>query len=212
MKKTFLLISLLVLIGCRKSQPQQKVKSDKELMNSVALTPAEIKAKSELKRELMKIAQKGSNAPTGLILSKDSTKITTNKFKGKLLIIDFWATWCSPCLKEAPKFKELERKYENEKVEFITISVDDEFPYWKDYIIENNWETDNYWYGMKEMEPFFSYMYSEMEIEGESNILISLPKYVIISPDGKILDNQAPKPSNPKFEKEIERLIKEHAT
>ena len=150
--------------------------------------------------------------PNGRILSQDSAVISIDKFKGKLLIIDFWATWCSPCLDEAPKFKELENKYENHKIEFITISVDDEFSYWREYVNEHNWQTDNYWLGMKENEPLFSYMYSEVEIDGKETVLIALPKYVIIAPDGTILNNQASKPSDPNFEQEIIQLIEKYVS
>ena len=50
---------------------------------------------------------------------------------------------------------------------------------------------------MNETNPFFSYMYSEEEIDNQNTILISLPKYVIISPNGEIINNKALKPTFP---------------
>lgn len=205
MRQYFILLVIIILIGCKEKS------SESELVMTYAKTQDQIKREGDEKRVRMEIAKVGNLAPVANILDQDSIIISTEVFKGKLLIIDFWATWCSPCISEIPKFKDLEKKYESDKVEFITVSIDDPVSFWKDYITENNWETNNYWFGTKESHPFFSYMYSEMEVEDKSVVLISLPKYVIISPKGKILNNQAAKPSDPEFEKEIALHIKNYA-
>lgn len=204
MNNNFSLIILIIIFGCSDTQK-------KDLMTSEANTKKEVKSEVEIMKERMKLVEIGNLTPTGKLIDQDSTIKSTEEFKGKLLIIDFWATWCSPCIEDAPKFKELEKKYENDEVQFITISIDDEFTDWKEFIIKNSWKTDNYWFGMNETSPFFSFMYSEMVIDNESTFLIGLPKYVIISPSGIILNNNAAKPSNPDFEKEIVKLLEEHS-
>jgi thiol-disulfide isomerase/thioredoxin len=210
MRKIYTLLAFAILLGCRESSVNSNVNDD--LLASVAKTEEQAKLVNKNKKDRMQIAQIGNTSPIGTLLNQDSVIISTKNFNGKLLVIDFWATWCSPCIDEAPKFKELEKKYENERIEFITVSVDDEFNYWKDYIVENNWKTDNYWFGMKETDPFFAFMYSEMEIRGAKKTLIGLPKYVILSPAGEILNNQSSKPSDPKFEEEIILMIEKHAS
>ena len=50
-----------------------------------------------------------------------------NKKDGKTYVINFWATWCAPCIKELPYFEKLNAKYNNKNVEVILVSLD--FPH-----------------------------------------------------------------------------------
>jgi thiol-disulfide isomerase/thioredoxin len=50
------------------------------------------------------------------------------EWQGKVLVINFWATWCPPCLKEMPEFEALHTEYENKGLQFIGIALDDADP------------------------------------------------------------------------------------
>jgi len=69
----------------------------------------------------------GWSAPDQLLPYDEKThqKLISDS-KGKVLLIDFWATWCAPCLEELPQLVALERKYVAKGLKLITVSVDDE--------------------------------------------------------------------------------------
>ncbi len=162
------------------------------------------------KTEKMLVVKEGNICPAGSMQSVDKSIVEISSFQGKLLIIDFWATWCAPCIEEAPLFKKLATKYNDSDAEFISISIDDEFIEWKKYIQKKNWDGNNYWLGLQEDEALFSFVYSKIIEEEKEMILIGLPKYVIISPNGEILSNSDLRPSKPGFEKAIIKYLKSH--
>lgn len=63
-------------------------------------------------------------APAWQLQDVDGKTVRSSDFKGKVVILDFWATWCGPCRIELPGFVELKKKYEKQGLTVIGVSVD----------------------------------------------------------------------------------------
>lgn len=68
----------------------------------------------------------GKEAPTFNVIDFDGKPVDLSKSKGNITIIDFWATWCDPCIQEFPKVKKMYSKFKNKGVLFIGVSLDDD--------------------------------------------------------------------------------------
>jgi thiol-disulfide isomerase/thioredoxin len=54
----------------------------------------------------------------------EGRELTATSLRGRVVILDFWATWCAPCLKEVPTYQRLRRDYDESRLEIIGVSVD----------------------------------------------------------------------------------------
>ncbi len=71
-----------------------------------------------------KVIDKGDTAPKFSIASEQGPKVSPRDFEGKLLVVNFWATWCPPCLTEWPSLNQFARLYKDKGVTVVAISVD----------------------------------------------------------------------------------------
>jgi peroxiredoxin len=65
-------------------------------------------------------------APAWKLGDLDGNLISSDRFKGKTLVVDFWATWCAGCVSEMPGYVDLQKKYGKDGVVFVGISMDQE--------------------------------------------------------------------------------------
>ncbi len=73
-------------------------------------------------------------APPFAITTLDGKRISLDDMKGKVVLIDFWATWCGPCREALPHMKELAKKFQEQPLLVLSISLDDNEQKWKDFI------------------------------------------------------------------------------
>ncbi len=64
-------------------------------------------------------------APNFTLLNTELEEVSLSDYQGKVVIVDFWATWCKPCKEEIPRFIELYTEYRAQGFEMIGISTDD---------------------------------------------------------------------------------------
>jgi cytochrome c biogenesis protein CcmG, thiol:disulfide interchange protein DsbE len=70
------------------------------------------------------IVQTGDNAPRFQVVTDRGKTITRSEFGGKLLVLNFWATWCQPCIEELPSLDALQRRFANQGLVVLGVSVD----------------------------------------------------------------------------------------
>lgn len=66
----------------------------------------------------------GTKAPAWKLNGLDGKAVQSSDFKGKVVVFNFWATWCGPCVREIPDFVEVQKEFKDKGVVFIGVSVD----------------------------------------------------------------------------------------
>jgi len=71
-----------------------------------------------------RIIEVGDRAPDFSITTDNGTTVSMSSFNGKLLVLNFWATWCAPCIEELPSLDQFQRQFANSGVVVLGVSVD----------------------------------------------------------------------------------------
>lgn len=71
---------------------------------------------------------KGIEAPDFALLSLDGQKVKLSDFRGKAVLLNFWATWCPPCKEEMPWFVDLQKQYGKDGLVILGVAMDDSEP------------------------------------------------------------------------------------
>ncbi len=97
---------------------------------------------AEAKAQRERLAE-GKVAPAFSFTTADGKrKLGPQDFKGKILVLDFWASWCGPCRAEIPHLKEAYKAFHGKGVEFLSVSIDKDEKAWRKAMTEENmpWE------------------------------------------------------------------------
>ena len=113
-----------------------------------------------------------SFAPALSVTTLQGERYSLDAMAGKVVVMDFWATWCPPCVESVPELKELLKKYPREKLSLISISADDDDEKWKAFIAKKQMDWPHYRDEDGAIEKAFS--------------VHAFPTYLVIDGDGII--------------------------
>jgi thiol-disulfide isomerase/thioredoxin len=118
------------------------------------------------------------------------------KFPGKVVYVDFWATWCGPCRAEMPNSKKLKKELIGKDVVFVYLGVQCEEKLWKAAIAEMDIDGEHFFVDDKG----FGAMSEKFRISG-------IPHYMLVDKQGRVVDDNAKRPGNSQLKEEIEKLM-----
>jgi thiol-disulfide isomerase/thioredoxin len=76
-------------------------------------------------------------APAFTVTALDGSKFNLDAMGGRVVLIDFWATWCGPCNEELPHMKKIAKEFAGQPLVIISVSWDSDETKWKDFINKN---------------------------------------------------------------------------
>ena len=118
--------------------------------------------------------------------------ISLSSFRGSIVYVDVWATWCGPCIAEIPSLERLQKDYQDKNIVFLSVSVDTDKDAWEKMLIDDELGGVQLW----------ADGWSELT---KSYAIFGIPRFMLIDKTGHLISVDAPRPSS----NEIRTLIEE---
>jgi thiol-disulfide isomerase/thioredoxin len=122
--------------------------------------------------------------------------VNLRDFKGKVIFIDFWATWCKPCIEQFAHSKKLREEYLGKDIVFINIAIEDQEDKWLKVIEKRKIDGVNLFAGDKSGN--LRTMYN----------INAIPHYVLIDKEGKIIENNTFRPNSPRIREILNETLR----
>ncbi|MDZ7806218.1 MAG: TlpA family protein disulfide reductase [Gracilimonas sp.] len=119
----------------------------------------------------------GTEAPDFTAVTLDGNELRLSDLRGKYVMIDFWGTWCGPCLEALPTIKEAYEKYGGENFEIVGIANEPSLERFENFVDRE----DLKW-------PQIAEIYEENNEIQELYSVNSYPSYYLLNPDGEIVE------------------------
>jgi len=120
--------------------------------------------------------------------------ISLSSFRGRLVYIDVWATWCGPCIAEIPSLERLQKDYENKDIVFLSVSVDTDKEAWEKMLTEDQLGGVQLW----------ADGWSQIT---KSYAIFGIPRFMLVDKSGELIAVDAPRPSSNEIRSMIDERI-----
>lgn len=132
----------------------------------------------ELKKKIdeMGTVSVGGIAPNFKAMTPDGKEFSLYDLRGHVVLLDFWASWCGPCMAEMPNVKEIYKKYHDKGLEILGVSLDSKKELWVNAIEKNELT----WYHVSTLNKFDCPIAGLFRVTG-------IPRMYILDKDGKII-------------------------
>lgn len=137
-------------------------------------------------------------APDWKLKDVNGREVSSDQFKGKVVVVDFWATWCGPCRMEIPGYVKLQKKYANDGLVIVGMSVDQQGPGVVKSFIEKN--KVDYQIVMADDDVTTAF--------GGDEGIEAIPTTFLIDRDGKIRDRKVGAEDTAEYERTILKYLK----
>ncbi|MCX6223891.1 MAG: TlpA disulfide reductase family protein [Bacteroidia bacterium] len=131
---------------------------------------------------------------TGKDMQGNTVKLSD--FRGKLVYVDVWATWCGPCKYEIPYLDTLETDYHGKNIVFISYSIDEDHAAWMKFVPENKLQGVQI-IGEKAWESALCKKYK----------IMGVPTFMLFDTQGKIVSVKMTRPSDKKTREKFDSLL-----
>ncbi len=139
----------------------------------------------------------GSNSIDFTLKSFEGKSVSLSRQKGKVVLLDFWASWCAPCKIELPLLNGLQKKYGKSGLVVIAVNIDNKAKNARDFLDKHNITLINTWDKKKKVVAAYN--------------VETMPTSILIDKKGKIrfIHSGFEKEDLKKYIKEINTLLKE---
>ena len=123
-----------------------------------------------------KVVAVGSLAPDFTLQTPEGNKLSLTDLRGKYVLLDFWASWCKPCIAEAPNVKNVYKRFHNKGFEVLGVSLDNKRELWTDAIAKHRLD----WLHVSSLEGWKCPVAKLYSVTG-------IPATFLLDPEGKII-------------------------